>query len=66
VDLSGINRNSYIIMGLIGVVILLLIANLVIGSRKNRGYREIGAPGSIPPPHFVDRSYSTPYEDHDR
>jgi len=65
VDLSGLNRNSYIIMGMVGVAIALLLANLFMAARKNQGYRQIGAPGSVPPPHFVDRSYSTPYDDHD-
>jgi len=66
VDLSGLNRNSYIIMGMVGVAIALLLANLAIASRKNQGYKQIGTSGSAPPPHFVDRSYSTPYDDHDR
>jgi len=65
VDLSGLNRNSYIIMGMVGVAIALLLANLAIASRKNRGYKQIGTPGSAPPPHFVDRSYPTPYDDRD-
>jgi len=65
VDLSSVDRNSYIIMGLVGIVILLLITNIVMGSRKNTGYKQIGARDSAPHPHFVetDRSYSTPYSD---
>jgi hypothetical protein len=62
VDLSSVNRNSYIIMGMIGLAFLLLLLNLVLRARANQGYKQIGAPGSAPHPHFVDVAYTTPYD----
>jgi len=65
IDLSGLTRNSYIIMGLLGAVILLLggIAfSLFKTSREKRGYKPVSDPLSKPFESYSE-SYSTPYGD---
>ncbi|KAL6305595.1 aspartic peptidase domain-containing protein [Sparassis latifolia] len=71
VNLSGLTRNSYIIMGLIGGVLVLLIGVLIklVKNSRNQQYRAV--PNIIRPPmHFNDKPYElesedlmTPYDD---
>jgi hypothetical protein len=61
-DLSQVKRNSYVLMGLVIIAIMLMIANLVMSLRKNHGYKQVGAPGSVAPAHFTDSAYTTPYD----
>ncbi|KAI0926033.1 hypothetical protein AcW1_008309 [Taiwanofungus camphoratus] len=70
VDLSGLTRNTYIIMGLLGGVLVLLIAvlaKMISNARANKGYREIST--MRPPMHFEkpyepdSEVFSTPYDD---
>ncbi|EMD36871.1 hypothetical protein CERSUDRAFT_114789 [Gelatoporia subvermispora B] len=65
VDLSGLTRNTYIIMGLLGGVIVLLLGiafALHKASREKRGYRPVMDPLSKPYESYSE-SYSTPYAD---
>ncbi|KAI0926027.1 hypothetical protein AcV5_008599 [Taiwanofungus camphoratus] len=60
IDLSGLTRNTYIIMGMLGGALVLLIgvvAKLFAGSRNNTGYRAVPNPTVRPPVHF-----EKPYE----
>ncbi|OCH94610.1 acid protease [Obba rivulosa] len=65
IDLSGLTRNTYIIMGLLGGVILLLFGIMVSvckSSRAKGGYRPVVDPLSKPYESYSE-SYSTPYGD---
>ncbi|KAH9947685.1 aspartic peptidase domain-containing protein [Amylocystis lapponica] len=71
-DLSGLTRNSYIIMGLLGGAITLLLGVLIklcAGSRKQAGYRSVPTLGARGPAHFEkpyepeSEAFSTPYDD---
>ncbi|GBE78628.1 hypothetical protein SCP_0115170 [Sparassis crispa] len=64
VNLSGLTRNSYIIMGLIGGVLVLLIGVLIklVKNSRNQQYRAV--PNIIRPPmHFNDKPYELESED---
>ncbi|GBE88337.1 acid protease [Sparassis crispa] len=71
VDLGGLTRNSYIIMGLIaGVLVLLLgVLSKLVSDGRNQQYRAV--PNVVRPPmHFSDKPYEpesetfvTPYDD---
>ncbi|KAL1951301.1 hypothetical protein VTO73DRAFT_450 [Trametes versicolor] len=53
VDLSGLTRNTYIIIGLLAAALLLLVAvtSLAVrANRANKGYRALGATGGAPKP----------------
>ncbi|EIW64104.1 acid protease [Trametes versicolor FP-101664 SS1] len=55
VDLSGLTRNTYIIIGLLAAALLLLVAVVALAvraSRANKGYRALGATGG-PPKSFM-------------
>ncbi|KAI0334107.1 acid protease [Cubamyces sp. BRFM 1775] len=59
VDLDGLTRNSYIIIGLLAAALILLIvvaAFAVRANRANKGYRAVptGGMGGGAPPKFVD------------
>ncbi|KAJ2986792.1 hypothetical protein NUW54_g9628 [Trametes sanguinea] len=60
VDLDGLTRNSYIVIGLLAAVLILLIALATLAvraSKANKGYRAIPEMTGGAPPRFVD-----PYE----
>ncbi|OSD03309.1 acid protease [Trametes coccinea BRFM310] len=60
VDVDGLTRNSYIVIGLLAAVLILLIALAALAirtSKANKGYRAIPAMTGGAPPRFVD-----PYE----
>lgn len=55
VNLSGLTRNTYIIIGLLAAALLLLVAVVALAvraSRANKGYRALGATGG-PPKSFM-------------
>ncbi|OJT08990.1 Aspartic protease [Trametes pubescens] len=55
VDLSGLTRNTYIIIGLLAAALLLLLATVALAvraSRANKGYRALDATGG-PPKSFM-------------
>ncbi|PCH42247.1 acid protease [Wolfiporia cocos MD-104 SS10] len=69
VNASDLLRNTYIIMGLLGGVLLLLIAVLakIVKSSRNPQYRQVST--VIPPAHFgkpyepESEAFTTPYDD---
>ncbi|KAI0828865.1 aspartic peptidase domain-containing protein [Trametes gibbosa] len=58
IDLSGLTRNSFIIIGMLAasLVLLVVVAALAVrASRGNKGYRAVpGLTGGVPPKAFVD------------
>jgi hypothetical protein len=50
VDLSGLTRNTFIIMGLLGCIILMLIllVTVVLLTRGNKGYRAVSTTSTVP------------------